>query len=68
MTYLEKKEWASIEEEIERYDLLIQSLEDKMNAHGSDLDKLLDWQQELDQANEMLLHLYERYDYLSDKV
>lgn len=68
LTYLEKKEWASIEEEIERYDLLIQSLEDKMNAHGSDLDKLLDWQQELDQANEMLLHLYERYDYLSDKV
>lgn len=68
LTYMEKKEWATIEAEIERYDLLIQSLEDKMNAHGSDLDKLLDWQKELDQANDQLLKLYERYDYLSEKV
>ncbi|CAM4160382.1 antibiotic ABC transporter ATP-binding protein [Streptococcus penaeicida] len=66
MSYLEKQEWAKIEDEIADIEEQITSLEEQMLDVGSDYGKLADLQKEIDQLNEYLLEKYDRYEYLSE--
>lgn len=66
MSYFEKQEWASIEDEITSLEDRIQGIESEMLTCGSDFTKLSDLQKELDEKNDSLLEKYERYEYLSE--
>lgn len=65
MTYFEKKEWESIEADIEVLEERISEIEAAMQENGSDFARLSQLQQELDEQNEKMLEKYERYEYLS---
>lgn len=66
MSYFEKQEWATIEEDIAGLEERIAEIEAEMLTCGSDFTKLSDLQQELDEKNDLLLEKYERYEYLSE--
>ncbi|MGQ7375152.1 ABC-F family ATP-binding cassette domain-containing protein [Streptococcus suis] len=66
MSYFEKQEWATIEEDIAGLEDRIAEIEAEMLTCGSDFTKLSDLQKELDEKNEQLLEKYERYEYLSE--
>ena len=66
MSYFEKQEWASIEDEITSLEDRIQVIESDMLTCGSDFTKLSDLQKELEEKNKSLLEKYERYEYLSE--
>ncbi|HEL2056916.1 TPA: ABC-F family ATP-binding cassette domain-containing protein [Streptococcus suis] len=66
MSYFEKQEWATIEEDIVGLEERIAAIEAEMLTCGSDFTKLSDLQKELDEKNDLLLEKYERYEYLSD--
>ena len=66
MSYFEKQEWASIEDEITSLEDRIQVIESEMLTCGSDFTKLSDLQKELEEKNNSLLKKYERYEYLSE--
>lgn len=66
MSYFEKQEWASIEDEITSLEDRIQVIESEMLICGSDFTKLSDLQKELEEKNKSLLEKYERYEYLSE--
>ncbi|NQN52986.1 ABC-F family ATP-binding cassette domain-containing protein [Streptococcus suis] len=66
MSYFEKQEWATIEEDISGLEDRIAEIEAKMLTCGSDFTKLSDLQKELDDKNDLLLEKYERYEYLSE--
>ena len=65
MTYFEKQEWESIEDDIEALEERISEIEAAMQENGSDFARLSQLQQELDEQNEKLLEKYVRYEYLS---
>ncbi|HEM3539076.1 TPA: ABC-F family ATP-binding cassette domain-containing protein [Streptococcus suis] len=66
MSYFEKQEWATIEEDIAGLEDRIAAIEAEMLTCGSDFTKLSDLQKELDEKNDLLLEKYERYEYLSE--
>ncbi|WP_029188984.1 ABC-F family ATP-binding cassette domain-containing protein [Streptococcus suis] len=66
MSYFEKQEWATIEEDIAGLEERIAEIEAEMLTCGSDFSKLSDLQKELDEKNDLLLKKYERYEYLSE--
>lgn len=66
MSYFEKQEWATIEDEIAGLEERIEAIEAEMLTCGSDFTKLSDLQKELDEKNDLLLEKYERYEYLSE--
>ncbi|HEM5264896.1 TPA: ABC-F family ATP-binding cassette domain-containing protein [Streptococcus suis] len=66
MSYFEKQEWATIEEDIAGLEERIAEIEAEMLTCGSDFTKLSDLQKELDKKNDLLLEKYERYEYLSE--
>lgn len=66
MSYLEKKEWAAIEEKLAAIEQQIATIEEQMLRAASDYDQLAQYQKELDQRNLELLEAYERFDYLSE--
>ena len=65
MTYFEKQEWESIENDIEALEGRISEIKVAMQENGSDFARLSQLQQELDEQNEKLLEKYERFEYLS---
>lgn len=65
MSYLEKQEWAMIEDAIAELEGDIEIVEAEMLTVGSDYGKLADLQKNLDQLNQQLLEKYERFEYLS---
>lgn len=65
MTYHEKQEWATLEDDILITEQKIEAIQEEMLHQGSDAGKLMDLQEDLDQLDAKLLHYYERYDYLS---
>lgn len=65
MSYFEKQEWVTIEEDIAGLEERIAAIEAEMLTCGSDFTKLSDLQKELDEKNDLLLEKYERYEYLS---
>ncbi|HEP1826971.1 TPA: ABC-F family ATP-binding cassette domain-containing protein [Streptococcus suis] len=66
MSYFEKQEWTTIEEDIAGLEERIAEIEAEMLTCGSDFTKLSDLQKELDEKNDLLLEKYERYEYLSE--
>ncbi|MFC2400087.1 MAG: ABC-F family ATP-binding cassette domain-containing protein [Streptococcus sobrinus] len=66
MSWQEKQEWASIEDDIAELEDMIAAVEADMQNYGSDFTKLAELQKELDQLNQDLLDKYERYEYLSE--
>ncbi|GAA0060986.1 ABC-F family ATP-binding cassette domain-containing protein [Streptococcus canis] len=65
MSYLEKQEWAQIEDKIATIEGKIEEVENQMLTVASDYGKLAQLQKELDQHNSDLLEIYDRFDYLS---
>ncbi|CAD0136438.1 Uncharacterized ABC transporter ATP-binding protein YfmR [Streptococcus thermophilus] len=65
MSYFEKREWATIEDEITDLEAKIEEIEAAMLESASDYGQLASLQRDLDTANETLLEKYERYEYLS---
>lgn len=66
MSYFEKQEWATIEDEIAELEAKIEEIEAAMLENASDYGQLASLQHDLDATNESLLEKYERYEYLSE--
>lgn len=66
MSYFEKQEWATIEDEIADLEAKIEEIEAAMLENASDYGQLATLQRDLDAANETLLEKYERFEYLSE--
>lgn len=66
MTYQEKKEWATVLDDIEKTEERIEAINAEMNHVTSDAGRLIDLQRELEERDELLLNFYERYEYLSE--
>ena len=66
MSYFEKQEWATIEDEIAELEAKIEEVEAAMLENASDYGQLASLQRDLDATNESLLEKYERYEYLSE--
>ncbi|MGT2750253.1 ABC-F family ATP-binding cassette domain-containing protein [Streptococcus orisasini] len=66
MSYFEKQEWATIEDDIAVLEDKIETIEAAMQENASDYGQLASLQRDLDAANEQLLEKYERYEYLSE--
>lgn len=66
MSYFEKQEWVTIEDDITALEERIENIEATMQEHASDYGQLTGLQRDLDTANEQLLEKYERYEYLSE--
>lgn len=65
MSYLEKQEWAQIEDTIATLEAQIEDIESQMLEVASDYGQLAQLQRDLEQKNKGLLEAYERFDYLS---
>ena len=66
MSYFEKQEWATIEDEIAELEAKTEEIEAAMLENASDYGQLASLQHDLDATNESLLEKYERYEYLSE--
>ena len=66
LSYEEKKEWAGIEEAIEAAENRLNQIQEDMEANSQDAGRLMSLQEELEETEARLYHLYERYDYLSE--
>lgn len=66
MTYFEKQEWATIQEDIEKIEAEIDDIQEEMSQITSDAVRLIKLNEQLEAKDESLLHLYERYEYLSE--
>lgn len=66
MTYQEKKEWATIEDDIASTESKIEAIQEEMGSQGSDAYRLMELQEELELLEMNLLEYYERYEYLSE--
>lgn len=68
MTWAEKQEWATIEDDIAKLEARIEEIDTEMNENGSDADMLSTLQKELDQVTTELETKYERWEMLSEKI
>lgn len=68
MTWVEKQEWATIEEDIAKLEERIEEIDSEMNENGSDAGMLSTLQKELDQVTTELETKYERWEMLSEKI
>ncbi|MGT2887426.1 ABC-F family ATP-binding cassette domain-containing protein [Streptococcus didelphis] len=66
MSYLERQEWASIEDTIFSIESKIEDIQAEMQRFSSNYDHLAQLQAQLDELNINLMEKYERYEYLSD--
>lgn len=66
MTYHEKKEWETIEADIEQLEIAIEKVNQLMVDASSDFEQLQQLQQQLDELEEQLLYKMERWEYLSE--
>lgn len=64
LTYAEEIEFKKLEPEIERLDDEISDLKQQLNNEGNDYTQLMDYQRQLDEANQKADHLMERWEYL----
>lgn len=65
LTYMEKKEWATIEDEISQLEQQIEELTEGMNGQGSDFVKLQELQDAVSQTEKQLEEKMDRWEYLS---
>ena len=68
LTYQEKKEWATIEDEITEIESSIRTIPDKMAQFGTDYVKLGELQKEQEQLEKQLDEKMTRWSYLSEIV
>ena len=68
MTYMEKKEWETIEDDIATLEKRIAEIDSEMNENSYDSALLLKLQKERDQKTLELEAKYERWETLSEKV
>lgn len=68
LTYMEKKEWETIESQIAEIEERISEINTEMNENGSNTELLLDLQKELDNKAKELEEKYERWEYLSERA
>ena len=68
LTYMEQKEWETIEDDIETLETTIETLQNDMLKHSSDALKLQDMQKEVTNAEEKLEEKMARWEYLSQYV
>lgn len=68
LTYMEKKEWETIESQIAEIEDRISEIDTEMNENGSNTELLLDLQKELDNKTKELEEKYERWEYLSERA
>ncbi|ETD04666.1 ABC-F family ATP-binding cassette domain-containing protein [Lactococcus garvieae] len=68
MTWAEKQEWATIEDDIANLEARIEEIDTEMNENGSDAGMLSTLQKELDQVTTELETKYERWEMLSEKI
>ncbi|WKB47506.1 ABC-F family ATP-binding cassette domain-containing protein [Lactococcus lactis subsp. lactis] len=68
LTYMEKKEWETIESQIAEIEERISEIDTEMNENGSNTELLLDLQKELDNKTKELEEKYERWGYLSERA
>ncbi|RDI43066.1 ABC-F family ATP-binding cassette domain-containing protein [Falsibacillus pallidus] len=66
MTYMEKKEWEEIEEKIASAEEKLENAQNDLENVGSDFDKARVLMEEIEQYNENLEMLIERWSYLSE--
>ncbi|HEX5351248.1 MAG TPA: ABC-F family ATP-binding cassette domain-containing protein [Trichococcus sp.] len=64
-TYLEQKEWETIEDDIAALEEKGQTLQSAMSENASNFENLTQLQQELDNAEAALAEKWERWEYLS---
>lgn len=65
LSYMEQKEWTTIEEELETLEEKIRLVDEEMITHGADFAKLQELQQEKELLEQELEEKYERWEYLS---
>uniref|UniRef100_UPI00359CB52E ABC-F family ATP-binding cassette domain-containing protein n=1 Tax=Lactococcus garvieae TaxID=1363 RepID=UPI00359CB52E len=68
MTWAEKQEWATIEDDIAKLEARIEEIDTEMNENGSDAGMLSTLQKELDQVTTEFETKYERWEMLSEKI
>lgn len=68
LSYMEKKEWDTIEEDIENVEEKLKKIEADLASIGSDFEKGQSLMEEQQNLNEQLEHLMERWTYLSEIV
>ncbi|BCA85463.1 ABC transporter ATP-binding protein [Enterococcus saigonensis] len=65
LTYMEQKEWETIEEDITLLENQIDDLTEKMNHQGADFTKLQELQKQISEAESQLEEKMKRWEYLS---
>ncbi|MCJ8006612.1 ABC-F family ATP-binding cassette domain-containing protein [Lederbergia wuyishanensis] len=68
MSFNEKREWESIEDEISETETKLTQLTEELDHIGSDFEKAQKLMNEIDQLNIRLEHLISRWSYLSELV
>ena len=68
LSYMEEKEWATIEDEIMTFELKIEELDEAIVSAGSDFGKIDHLFKEKTDLEEQLEEKYERWEYLSQFV
>ena len=68
LTYMEQKEWDSIEDDIESIESRMEAIQTEMVENASDAPKLQDHQKELNAAEISLEEKMERWEYLSQFI
>ena len=68
LTYMEQKEWDSIEDDIESIESRMEAIQTEMVENASDAPKLQDLQKELNAAEISLEEKMERWEYLSQFI
>ncbi|MCM0598956.1 ABC-F family ATP-binding cassette domain-containing protein [Periweissella fabalis] len=66
MTYKEKQEWATIENDIEKLENQQAEIETQMEANGADFTKLSELQRQLETVSTQLETMMDRWEYLSE--
>lgn len=66
ISYKEKKEWESIEDEIAEIELAIDQLTEEMNHQGEDFTALQELQKQITEKEQQLEEKMDRWEYLSD--
>ena len=68
LSYMEKKEWATIEDDIADLEAKEEALTEEMNHQGADFTKLQQLQQEIADVQAQLSEKMDRWEYLSEFV
>lgn len=68
LTYMEEKEWTTIEDEIMELELQVEEIDEEMGRAGSDYEKIEELFKEKSSLQEKLEEKYDRWEYLSQYI